>query len=86
MLIDQFQKRSNRFFVEIVNSLCAIRFYFYKSAYFKPLQMVRHQTLLIVKFFGNGRRAIWPTKEKVNNIPSHLISEGFKKELMRSIK
>ncbi len=85
MGIDQFQKWANCCFIEIIDSLGAIRFYFYKTAGQKPAQMVRDKALFIAQFIGNVGCAIGLTQEKVDNIPSRLIAERFEEELMRFI-
>ncbi len=82
MFIDQPQERLDCLFVDVVNSLSAIRFYFYKSAGFKPPQMMRHQTLLVAKPFSDICRSMGLSHEKVDDAPSRLIAESFKKELV----
>ena len=58
MLIDQFQKRPDGFFIEVINSFRAVCFHPYKTASFKPAQMMRNKTLFIAQLLGNVGGAI----------------------------
>ena len=82
MAIYQIQKRPDCFFIEVINSFRAVCFHPYKTASFKPAQMMRNKTLLITKFLGNISDPMRPIMKEMDNIPPHLIAEGFEKELV----
>lgn len=82
MVIHQSQQMANGTFVEMIDSFCAIRLCFDKTATFESPQMMRHQALFITKFLGNIGYSMGLDIKKANDIPPRLIAKGFEKKFM----